>query len=294
MKTNILLLFLIFLCNSCYAQKEITIKIEESWIPLQIYENDELVKNDKKEVKFSYIYIISSGRDTISYYDISSQDELSDQIPIIYVLESTKKTDEKKLLIKENNSIENMTIEFSDEKNTITINKSDTYLLNIKYYNELKNSICNNHNILDLVDLLDDVLGDYSYKFEYLKRISSNKKFKNRNFKIINAKIFTHRMQSNKQDIWNVNYSYNSDDVLTLVTKRSTKNDLSFEKKLLAKKGGEYKYKTYNNVENRFEDNNELTFDVEKNTYSVLQSHFQFNSIKEEISQLNRILYKKE
>ncbi|KFF74993.1 hypothetical protein HX13_08595 [Chryseobacterium sp. P1-3] len=66
------------------------------------------------------------------------------------------------------------------------------------------------------------------------------------------------------------------------------------KKKLLSKKNTEYKFKVHNNVESRYEDNDEITFDVNKNTYSRMQSHFQFGLVKEETSQLKTILFRKE
>ena len=293
MKTNTLFLLLIFLCNCCFAQKKTTIKIEEIWTPIKVYQNDELVKNDKKEMKFSFVYDISETKDSVSFYDIS-QISINKAPLITYTLKTNSQTHEQNLLIKENEILDKINIKFSDETNTITINKKDTYFLNSKYYSDLKNSIYINHNILDLVDLLEDILGDYPYQLEFLKRVSSNKKYKNKDFKILKANISTQRSQSNLQDIWSVSYTYNKDNILTSVIKTSTENDLGFEKKLLSKKATEFKYKIFNNVESRFEDNDEITFDIKKNTYAALQSHFQYGLVKEEISQLKRVLYIKE
>lgn len=293
MKTNTLIILFVFLNTCCFGQKKTTIKIEEIWIPLKVYENDKLVKNDEKSIKSIYKFNISSNKDSISYFNISPIS--TDKEPsIIYVLKTNNQTKEQNLFIKENEITDSLNIKFSDETNTITINKKDTYFLNTKYYNDLKNTIQNNLNILDLVDLLDDLLGDYSYQLEFLQRISSNKKYKNKDFKIIKAKISTQRSQSNLEDIWNVTYGYNKENILSSVIKKSKENDLNFEKKLLSKKGMEYKYRIYRNVESRFEDNNVITFNVLNNTYNALYSHFQFGLVKEEISQLKRILYKKE
>ena len=187
-----------------------------------------------------------------------------------------------------------MIIKFTDQFQMISINQNDNYQLNPIYYSELKNSIYINKNILDLTDLLDDNLGDYPYQLRYLNRISSYKKYKNQDFKIIKATVKTSRTQSDEQDTWNVIYKYDKSNILQSVAKTSTDGEISFEKKLLSKKNTEYKFKVHNNVESRYEDNDEITFDVNKNTYSRMQSHFQFGLVKEETSQLKTILFRKE
>lgn len=149
-------------------------------------------------------------------------------------------------------------------------------------------------NILDLIDLLDDDLGDYPYQLKYVSRISSYKKYKNPKLKILKSSIETERINSDGKDIWNVKYTYNKNGVLQSVKKMSEDGEVSYERKLISKNATKYKYKTYKNVESRYEDNNEVTFDVGKNTYSILQSHFQFGLVKEETSQLNFIFYKRE
>ena len=136
-------------------------------------------------------------------------------------------------------------------------------------------------------------MGDYPYQLSYLRKISSYKKYKNNKLKILSAKIQTKRTQSDNQDIWNVTYNYNKRNILVSVIKKTVDNEIGFEKKLVFKNGSEYKYKIRNNVESRFEDNDEITFDIIKNTYNSLQNHFQYGIIKEDISQTKRVLYQK-
>lgn len=291
-KLNYLSIIFLFIVNSCNAQNKETIKIKEVWTPLKVYVNDQLIKNDKKTETFTYIYNISSKKDSISYYDISNA-ALKETTPIIYTLKKNKKTGDQILIIDEKDISDSIIIKFLDESKSITINKHDTYFLNSPYYNELKQKVKQNNNVLDLIDLLDDNLGDYPYQFSYLKRISSNKKYKSKNFKIIRAKTVTNRTQSDLADIWNITYKYDQNNNLTSVIKKSTEDEVGFEKKLLFKKGSEFKYKIFNNVETRYEDNDEITFDIQKNTYNSLQNHFQFGLVKEETSQLKRTLYQK-
>ena len=283
-------MFLIIFSNNCLCQFKETIKVKEVFIPLKIYENDKVVKNDKVKKEYIYSYKLNTRKDSILYYEIS--DSSSSKIPIIFTLKKDKKANNAIFSITDNENLGNLNIVFLDKMKCITVN-SDNYILNSLYYNELKKSIYNDNNILDLVDLLDDRLGDYPYQFDYLSKISSNKKYKNEKFKIISAKINTTRTRSGTLDTWSVSYNYNKRDILISIMKKSTEGEIGFEKKLLSHKGTEYKYKIHHNEENRFEDNDEVIFDVDKNTYNAIQSHFQFGLIKEEISQIKRLYYKK-
>ncbi|MDP9958122.1 hypothetical protein [Epilithonimonas hungarica] len=280
-----LYIFFIFSYSYCFAQNHKTI-IKEEYVTLKTYENDKLVKSDRTKKTFTYVYDISSKKDSISYYDISYEpiDKIS---PTIFVLKKEQNENNLLLLINENGTSDTLHISFFDNSKSITINK-DIYFLNSLYYNQLKSTILINKNILDLIDLLDDDLGDYPYQFKDLLKITSNNKYKNSKLKILSAKIYTTRTQSDTQDIWNVNYKYNKNGVLMYLIKKSNDEEIGYEKKLLSQKGREYKYKIYSNVESRFEDNNVIAFDTDKNTYNAILSHFQFGKVKEEISQLKR------
>ncbi|MCT2408071.1 hypothetical protein NZD88_11020 [Chryseobacterium antibioticum] len=294
-QSYIFLIFLIISFNSCFSQKKETIKIKEQYTPLKTYENDKNVKNESKKEVFSYNYKLSSKRDTIRYYN-DTYDTQDKTIPVTFILSRNKQENNAiTLLVDEEAKVfDSIVIRFTDQQQVVTINQNDMYFLNLSYYTELKKSIINENNMLDLVDLLDDGLGDYPYQLKYLNKITSYKKYKNLDFKILKAVIKTNRTQSDGKDMWNVTYKYNNDNTLQLVTKISTDGEFAFEKKLLSKNGTEYKYKVHNNVESKYEDNDEVTFDVNKNTYSIVQNHFQFGLVKEEISQIKRILFTQE
>ncbi|MDQ0594001.1 hypothetical protein QFZ37_002370 [Chryseobacterium ginsenosidimutans] len=289
MKIKISLIFLILVYNYYLSQNQEIIKIKEQYTPLKIYINDKVVKNNKVKKDFSYLYKLSMKKDSILYYDVSDN-PLNQSLPITFTLKKSKEGNRAILSIKENETFDTLNIIFSNKLKTITINK-DVYFCNDLYYSELNKSIYNANNILDLVDFLDDNLGDYPYQLNYILKISSNKKYRNNKLKILSAKIYTTRTQSESRDIWKVNYNYNKNGILISVIKKTNDGELGFEKKLIYKKATEYKYKIHKNVESRYEDNNNITFDINKDTYNVLQNHFQSGLIKEEISQLKRILY---
>ena len=288
---RILYFFFVFVYSYCFSQNHETIKIKELFTPLKVYENDILIKNDKVKSNFSYLYKISTNKDSILYYN-TSYEPVNQIIPVIFVLKRKQENNNLILFIEENKVIDSINIEFFNNSKSIKIN-SDLYSLNSLYYFELKKSLYENNNILDLIDFLDDNLGDYPYQLSFLKKISIYKKYKNNKLKILGAKIQTNRTQSDNQDVWTVTYNYNKKNILISVIKKTIDNEIGFEKKLVFKNGSEYKYKIRNNVESRFEDKYEITFDFIKNTYNSLQNHFQYGKIKEEISQTKRVLYQK-
>ncbi|MCJ7934545.1 MAG: hypothetical protein MUW56_13170 [Chryseobacterium sp.] len=291
----ILFLSVLITFNSFVSQKTEIIRIKELYIPLKTYENDKIVKNDSKKEAFSYVYKLSTGKDTIKYYN-DSYTSIDKTVPVIYILKNNSQLNNSLTLHihEEGKDMDSMIIKFTDQHQTVTINQNDVYTLNQAYYTELKNSIYTQNNILDLVDLLDDNLGDYPYQFKYLSRISSYKKYKDHNVTIIKASLKTNRTQSDEKDTWNVMYTYDKNNILQSIIKKSTDGEAAFEKKMVSKSGTEYKYKVRNNVESRYEDKDEITFDINKHTYSLIQSHFQFGLVKEETSQVKSISFKKE
>ena len=287
---RIIYIYFVFVYSYCFSQNSETIIIKELFTPLKVYENDILVKNDKVERDFSYLYKVSANKDSIFFYD-TSYEPVNQTTKTVFTLKR-KLENNLVLSIEENKVLDSLNIEFFNNSKSIRIN-TDLYYLNSQYYSVLKKNLYENNNILDLIDFLDDNLGDYPYQLSYLKKISSYKKYKNNKLKILSAKIQTKRIQSDNQDIWNVIYNYNKSNILVSVIKKTIDNEIGFEKKLLFKKGTEYKYKIRNNVESRFEDNDVRTFDIIKNIYNELHNHFQFGKIKEEISQTRIIFWEK-
>lgn len=271
--------------NRSFAQTVSSIRVHEQYIPLKKYVNEKEVKINRAKQNFSYLYKINNKKDSVLFYDVSNK-SFNKVIPISFTLQRGE-NDHLKLLIQEKDSMDSLDIFFSEKSKSITVNK-DIYFLNSLYYEELKKSIYTNSNVLDLGDFLDDNLGDYPYQLPYLLKISSNKKYKNNNLKITSAKLFTTRTQSGMNDIWNVKYNYDKKGNLLSVIKKSEEEEIAYEKRLSEKKGTKYKYKIDCNVESRFNDKSEIIFDTDKNTYNIIQSHFQFGTVTEETSQMKR------
>ena len=68
---RIIYIYFVFVYSYCFSQNSETIIIKELFTPLKVYENDILVKNDKVERDFSYLYKVSANKDSIFFYDTS-------------------------------------------------------------------------------------------------------------------------------------------------------------------------------------------------------------------------------
>jgi hypothetical protein len=298
MKCVIPFLFTACLLNAhCNAQEtnqayEI-LKIKEQRTPLKTFADDKLVKNSIVKTVFNYTYSYNLKKDTVLYYDCSGK-KSNNNNPILFILKPFGKLNKSKLLIIENKSlIDSLVLNFEDSSNAIEVNGRDTYFLNAPYYQELKNQLSINGNIADLVDFLDDHLGDYPYQLQYINALNSYKKYHTANYKIMSASIVTLREANDYLDKWKVNYGYNKSNVLNSISQISTEQEVRFEKKLISNQGSLYRYYEHRNIESRFEDQDSVSFDINKNTYTASLSHFQFGLIKQEISKLDRVLYKK-
>jgi hypothetical protein len=252
--------------------------IKNRYILLETLVNDKKVENEDTNTIDSYSFYYNSKKDSVVYYD------LNNSYPILFVLKNEKKTDALKLFIIENKKkSDSLNIMFSNEN-----------YLNSIYYELLKKNILKLKNIPDLVDLLDDMLGDYPYQMVYLKDFSSNNKYRYNNNKILKAHITTIRNQvDDYKDVWDVMYLYNNKNILSSVIKKSKDEGIQFKKELIQSNGIKYKYKVFRNVESRFQDDNIITFNLKENTYEEYQKHFQFGLVKETSSRVTRIFYQK-
>ncbi|OXG07092.1 hypothetical protein B0A64_09775 [Flavobacterium araucananum] len=264
------------------------LEIKNKYSIIKTLVNDKRIENEDDNVLQSYSIIYNSKKDSVVYYG------LDNSFPILFVLKTEKKANNVKFLIVENKkTVDSLNIVFYSQKNKIEINK-DQYYFNSGYYLFLKKNILQLKNIADLVDLLDDMLGDYPYQMSYLRDFSSNNKYRLNNNRILKADIVTFRNQvSDYKDDWEVNYLYNSKNILSSVIKKSNE-EVQFKKELIKSDGLEYEYRLFRNVENRFEDNDIIKFNLKKNTYEEYNKHFQFGLLKEISTKLKRVFYKKE
>lgn len=180
---------------------------------------------------------------------------------------------------------------FNTQTKTITINAKDIFYLNGVYYKYLYESVNQNLNTLDLIDFLEDFLQDYN--LEDLKFISSNEKYKHKDFRFIKAYMESYRSQApDYLDKWDIKFLYNKERTLNYLLKKSVEDDQSLEKKLIHSKNNTFKYHVNRNNENRLIVNSEESFNTIKNSYNGKISALQVGLGKETKYEIKRTVYK--
>ncbi|MFQ6603902.1 hypothetical protein, partial [Flavobacterium sp. C3NV] len=192
---KLIILILLLTTNKVLGQNKSNqyerLEVKNQYNIIETLINNEHTENEKENNIESYSIIYNSKKDSVVYYG------LSNSFPILYVLKNEKKTKKLKLYIMENKKkVDSISIVFSDQKKAIEVNK-DLYFFNSTYYKSLKNNVLQLKNIADIIDLLDDMLGDYPYQIDYLKDFSSKNKYNSKDNKILKARIITFRTQAN-------------------------------------------------------------------------------------------------
>ncbi|WP_427873525.1 hypothetical protein [Flavobacterium sp. MMS24-S5] len=253
------------------------------------YVNDERI-NKKQEINTNHlIYTCNFKKDTIVYYKFSGSEINTKKTPSICTL--IKRSDTLFLSFKRNSYVNKIRVNFNTQEKSISINDKDIFYLNGVYYKYLYKSVNQSLNIKDIVDLLEDFLEDYN--LEDLKFISSNEKYKHRDFKLIKAYMESYRSQATDYlDKWNIKFSYNKKGALNYVLKKSAEDDQSLEKKLIISKDKTFKYRICRNSESRLIVNSEESFNTSKNSYNSKISAFQVGLGKETKYEIKRTAYK--
>lgn len=153
-----------------------------------------------------------------------------------------------KSILDEAESLNKLQIKFSDAEHMMLINQHDRYVLYPKFYASVKQEINAKHNVVDLFDLLEDYLEDYSIRDIYPVLIAENRARWGKN--IQQAKITTQRNQSDLKDTWNSKYQYNSQGKLALV-KATSAEEIHFSKKMSYINPSTIKMDIYRNTEDR-------------------------------------------
>jgi hypothetical protein len=265
-----------------------TMYILNKIIDMGEYVNEDRI-NKKQEINTSrLIYTYNFKKDTIAYYDFYGSEIETKKKPSLCSLTKTKDT---LLFSFKRDSYENrIKLNFNPQTKTITINGTDIFYLNEVYYKYLNESINQNLNTLDLIDFLEDFLQDYN--LEDLKFISSNEKYKHKNFRFIKAYMESYRSQaSDYLDKWDIKFLYNKEGNLNYLLKKSAEDDQSLEKKLILSKDNTFKYHIYRNNESRLIVNSEVSFNTNKNSYNEKISTLQVGLGKETKYEIKRTVY---
>ena len=276
MNLKIIFFFILFPILS-FSQSYLTIGIKENHNIEEIRIGDEIISNEEPSKFFTYIYSCNKTKDTILVYKNPDLLNFDNVDKISFILKKKSQNDAELTITNSDNSIKKLKILFTDKLKSINVNES-SYFLNAEYYLYLKKNL----NISELVDLLDDFLQEDIYQINDLKFIKSKTKYKNKKFRILNAKIKTVNSQNeNLITNWQIFYSYNRNNVLTSV-KQKTKDEVRYTKTLISNVSNMLSYQIYWQVDERFSDDKKETFDITQNVYSEKGTYLQVGLNKEE------------
>ena len=276
MYLKIIFFFILFPILSS-SQSYVTIGIKENHNIKEVRIGDEVINNEEPYKFFTYIYSCNKTKDTIFVYKQTDLLNFDNADKIKFILKKESSNDAELTITNSDNSIKKLKIRFIDKLKSININES-SYFLNAEYYLYLKKNL----NISELVDLLDDFLQEDIYQINDLKFIKSKTKYKNKKFRILNAKIKTVNSQNeNLITNWQIFYSYNRNNVLTSV-KQKTKDEVRYTKTLISNVSNMLSYQIYWQVDESFSDDKKETFDITQNVYSEKGTYLQVGLNKEE------------
>lgn len=268
---NFLFFFASIFCISQTKKEAKAIFIENIYRQTKILQDDKPVENDTPETISKYLYIIN--KNNVIFYDSTDLQAVS------FVLKSSKNKNELLFQIKKIDESNLFKINFNDSKRTISINK-DIFSFNANYYDFLKKTILQQKNILEFIDFLDDFLPEYSSDLQKLIYITPKTKYKNADFKIIKASITTKNEQAdNLYNNWNVEYKYDKEKLVHV--KMFSKNEVRFQKKLIAKTNSSFSYSFYKNIDERSSSDGIIKFNLYNSEYDDEGSYLQVGINKE-------------
>lgn len=270
---NLLFLLVSFLSCSQTKKRVDAVFIESVYRQTKVLQDDKQIVNDNPETIHKYLYLINNTKDSVIFYNSA---ELK---PILFLLNVSNDKNGINFIIKSDDENKDFKIIFDEKKNSVSVNK-DVFTLNSNYFNFLKQAILKQKNVCDFVDLIDDFLPEYSSDLQKLIFISTKSKYKNKNFKIINASFFTKNEQTDQQfNNWNVAYQYDHDKLLAV--KMFKEKEIRFEKQLIAKDDLFYSYKVSTNIEERSSSEETVKFELKQNKYQAEGTYLQVGINKE-------------
>ena len=153
---------LLLSCFYAYSQKE-ELRFRMLYDKYTI-EGENNIPQDSVAFPIFHQFVYEKGKEALSY------DAYTDA--------SSYNSCKLHLITKNNNATlfvddSTLNLKFFDSKYKIEVNKKDVYFLEKQYYNFLKTKILEQKDISEILDFLDDCLGDY-FLLEDLFLVSSN------------------------------------------------------------------------------------------------------------------------
>lgn len=270
-------IFILVLQPFLFGQSYHQMGISEKYQVKEVRDAGEVI-DEKYENTSYFVYSYNDQMDKVLVYFKSTPDKESDFECTRYSLHH-KSANELLLDIKKGTEVNHLKISFFDKNFSIRI-EDIHFFLNKAYYSYEKEKLLKARNIGALIDLMDDFLQEYSFNLDHLRCLNPRTKYKNKDFKILKAKMTTVNGQ-NESIItdWKICYSYKNG--IPFSVEQKTKDETRFKKEWVSNNDHIFSYKVYWQVDERFSDDKTVIFDTAENQYSEKGTYFQVGRNRE-------------
>lgn len=264
-----LLFIFIFGQSLLFSQTKDIISFKTEWEELAIDNNtDSLMNNNIEKRQFFTTFLLNTKKDTIFVNKSEFLSKVDNKNKFTNRFSIDVLSSRANLLIWNKNHTDTISLFFHHKNRTIQVNQ-DYYFLTNRYYKFLKNKVLKEKNITEIVDFLEDKLGDYFLPDEIFL-IGSKSKYKKK-FRIKNATIKTIKADSDGFDSWKVSFLYDKKGILK-IQKKQINDEFSYIKT------------------RKYIDSEKIIFEIEENTAkrnTITQQEIFFLNQQQKMEQRN-------
>lgn len=264
-----LLFIFIFGQSLLFSQTKKIIFFQTEWKVFTIDNDTDSLIDDKIEKGIFFTnFLLNKKKDTIFINKSEVLSEIDNENKFINRLTVDVSNNKANLLVWNKNYTDTIVLRFHHQERAVQIN-NDLYSLTNEYYSFLKKKVLKDKNITEIIDFLDDELGNYFLPDEIFL-IGSKSKYKKK-FRIKNAIIKTIKADSDELDSWETSFLYDKQGILE-IKKKGIDDEISYLKR------------------RKYIDFDKIIFEIEENTVkrnTITQQEIYLSNNKQKVKQKN-------
>ncbi|MFK8303741.1 hypothetical protein ACI75Y_12650 [Capnocytophaga stomatis] len=264
-----LLFIFIFGQSLLFSQTKNIISFKTEWEEFALNNDTDSLIEDKTEKSIFFInFLFNKKKDTIFINKSEILLEIDNENKFINRLTVDVSNNKANLLVWNKNYTDTIVLRFHHQERAVQIN-NDLYSLTNEYYSFFKKKVLKDRNITEIIDFLDDELGNYFLPAEIFL-IGSKSKYRKK-FRIKNATIKTIKVDSDGLDSWKISFLYDKKGILE-IQKKGIDDEISYLKR------------------RKYIDFEKIIFEIEENTVkrnTITQQEIYLSNKKQKIKQQN-------
>ncbi|ATA90303.1 hypothetical protein [Capnocytophaga stomatis] len=264
-----LLFIFIFGQSLLFSQTKNIISFKTEWEEFALNNDTDSLIEDKTEKSIFFInFLFNKKKDTIFINKSEILSEIDNENKFINRLTVDVSNNKANLLVWNKNYTDTIVLRFHHQERAVQIN-NDLYSLTNEYYSFFKKKVLKDRNITEIIDFLDDELGNYFLPAEIFL-IGSKSKYRKK-FRIKNATIKTIKVDSDGLDSWKISFLYDKKGILE-IQKKGIDDEISYLKR------------------RKYIDFEKIIFEIEENTVkrnTITQQEIYLSNKKQKIKQQN-------